>query len=466
MRFELCRAVARCQGRRLLQAMRSAPLPAAIVASLIFFAPIALARVGAMLGKELAPASATSVVATALVLGPCLAAAAAGAVLAISSPSRAGLGQQIAAGPCGDRSAIVAPLLLPVLLATVFVLPSLVALTVSLAGPLPGGHGAGLALSAGVLAAVCVGAVACEGAQIAARGTTSGLLAFGIGACAWMALGRAMGMTALGPLAPVGLALRGVVSPWVALAAACAVAVGLGYTWLVVASRRPERRHRTIRRRHFDAAWRFPIAASALSLVARRTDVRRASVAALGFGLTGALVAIIAGSASPGPFLLATTTTLLGSLVAALALFGILLSGSWMWLAAPRGLGSLAARAWLVGLVAAAIPVGFVGVCSAVTSGVDASTAGVVAVLVLMGTAVATIAGSLVPWRGDGIGDQLSAVTAFMVVALATSFAIGLVAPRLTTLGLPDPGIAIVLCGIFALGANAILVHRLHGGAR
>lgn len=466
MRFELCRAVARCQGRRLLEAIRSAPLPAAIVASLIVIAPIALARVGATLGDELAPTSAMPGVATALVLGPCLAAAAAGAVVAISSPTRAGLGQQIAAGPCGDRSAIVAPLLLPALLATVFVLPSLVALTVSLAGPLPGGHGAGLALSAAVLAAVGVGAVTTEGAQIAARGSLRGLLAFGVGVGAWLVLGKAMGMTALGPLAPVGFALRGVLSPWIALATACAGAVGLGYAWLVVVSRRPEPRPRTSRRRHFDAAWRFPISASASSLVTRRTDVRRASVAALGFGLTGALVAIVAGSASPGPFLLATTTTLLGSLVPALALFGILVSGSWVWLAAPRGLGSLAAKAWLVGLVAAVIPVGFVGVCTAIASGADGSTAGVVAVLVLMGTAVATITGSLVPWRGDGIGDQLSAVAAFMAVALATSFAIGLVAPRLTTLGLPDPGVAIVLCGFFSLGANAILVRRLRGGSR
>jgi hypothetical protein len=466
MRFELCRAVLRCQGRRLLEAIRSAPLPAAIVALLIVVAPMALARVGASLGDELAPTSATSGVATALVLGPCLAAAAVGAVIAISSPTRAGLGQQIAAGPCGDRSAIVAPLLLPALLATVVVLPSLVALTVSLAGPLPGGHGAGLALSAAVVAAVWAGAVATEGVQIAVRGATRGVLAFGVGVAAWIALGGAMGMTALGPLAPVGIALRGEVSPWVALATACAVAVGLGYAWLILVSRRPERRPRSTRRRHFDAAWRFPIAASASSLVTRRMDVRRASVAALGFGLTGALVAIVAGSASPGPFLLATTTTLLGSLVAALAVFGILLSGSWIWLAAPRGLGPLAARAWLVGLAAAAIPVGLVGVCTAVASGADAATAGVVAALVLMGTAVATITGSLVPWRGDGIGDQLSAVAAFMAVALATSFSIGLVAPQLTSLGLPDPGVAIALCGVFSLAANAIFVRRLRDGAR
>jgi len=466
MRFVLCRSVARCQARRLVAAVGSAPLPAAILVALVAGAPLALARVGAMLGNELAPAATTSGVATALVLGPCLAAAAAGAVIAASLPTRAGLGQQIAAGPFGDRSAVVAPLVLPAFLATFVVLPSLVALTVSLAGPLPGGHTAGLALSIAVLAAVPVGAIAAEGAQIAVRGRRRRLLAFGLGAGAWLGAGVAMRMAPLGPLAPVGLALRGVVSPWVALAAVWVVALGLGGTWIGVANRRPEPRLRATRRRHFEAAWRFPVSAAALSLVARRTDVRRASVAALGFGLTGATVAVVAGSPSPGPFLLATTTTLLGSLVASLALFGILVSGSWIWLAAPTGLRSLVATAWLVGLAAAAIPVGVVGVVAAIASGVDASMVGVVSVLVVMGAAVATITGSLVPWQGDGIGDQLSAVAAFMAVALATSLTIGLVAPRLKTVGLPDPGIAFLLCVAFSLLANAVLARRLEGGSR
>ncbi|MCY7304311.1 MAG: hypothetical protein LH654_15035, partial [Thermoleophilia bacterium] len=183
-------------------------------------------------------------------------------------------------------------------------------------------------------------------------------------------------------------------------------------------------------------------------------------------GLTGVVVAVVARAAPPGPFLLATTTTLLGSLVAALALFGILASGSWIWLGASRGLKSLAATAWLVGLSAAAIPVGVVGLAAGVASGADPSTTGVVFVLVVMGAAVATIAGSIVPWQGDGVGDQLSAVTMFMAVALATSFAIGLVAPRLTMLGLPDPGIAVLLCGVFSLLASATLVRRLEGRAR
>jgi hypothetical protein len=202
-----------------------------------------------------------------------------------------------------------------------------------------------------------------------------------------------------------------------------------------------------------------------VSLVARRTDVRRATGAALGFGLAGVAVAVLAGSASPGPFLLATTTTLLGSLVPALALFGLLAAGSWAWLAAPAGLRSLSATAWLVGLLAAAFPVGVVGVAAGLVSGVDRAAIGVVVVLVVMGVAVATITGSLVPWR-EGAGGQVSAVSAFMAVALATSFVVGLVAPRLTTLGLPGPGVAVLLCGSFSLLTNATLARRLRAEAR
>jgi len=200
--------------------------------------------------------------------------------------------------------------------------------------------------------------------------------------------------------------------------------------------------------------------------VTRRADIRWASVAALGFGLTGVVVAAVAGSTSPGPFLLATTTTLLGSLVAALALFGILASGAWIWLGAPSSLRSLAARAWLVGLTAAATPVVVVGIAAAIASGVDAPAAGVVSILVLLGAALATLAGSLVPWRDDGIGDQLSTVAAFMALALAISFAIGLVAPRLAALGLPDPAIAVLLCGVFSVLAVATLIRRLEAGGR
>jgi len=444
----------------------AAPLPAAIVAVLVAVAPLLLARVGAALGNELAPSVASSGVGAALVLGPCLAAAAAGGVLAASLPTRALLGQQIGAGPFSDRSAVVAPLLLPAILATLVVVPSLGALTASLAGPFPGGRIAGLALGVAILAAVVAGAIAAEGIEIAMRGRRRGLLGIGIGLGAWMAVGEAIGNAPLGPLAAVGLALEGTVSSWVAFGIASVVALSLGSVWVGLASRRPERRPRSVPRRHLEVVWRLPAPAAASSLVARRLDVRHATIGALGFGSVGALVAVVGGAPSPGPFLLATTTTLLGSLVAALATFGILASGSWIWLGAPRSLRSIAAVAWLVGLSAAAIPVGAIAAVAAIISGVDGHTAGVVTVLVVTGAAVATIAGSLVPWRGEGVGDQLSSVGACIAVALALSLVIGLIAPRLTTVGLPDPGIAAALCVLLSALANTVVVQRLRAGAR
>ena len=87
MHFVLCRAVARCQARRLRAAARPLRSPRRSRWSLVAFAPLVLARVGETLGSELAGAVTSSRVATALVLGPCLAAAASGAVLAIVAPA-------------------------------------------------------------------------------------------------------------------------------------------------------------------------------------------------------------------------------------------------------------------------------------------------------------------------------------------------------------------------------------------
>lgn len=466
MRFVLSRSVARCQARRLRVVAAAAPLPAAIVVITVALAPVALSRVGEALGNELGSAFTSSEVTTALVVGPCLAAAAAGAVLAVSLPMRAGLGQQIAAGPCGDRSAIGAGLLLPSVLAALIVLPSLLSLSLALAGAFPGGYPAGLALSAAILAAVPAGAVVAEGVQIVVRGRRVRLLGMGIGLVAWIATGFAIGATPLGLLAPVSFALLGTVSAWIALGAAGATAIGLGIAWILLAASRPEQRSCATRRRHFDIAWRFPVPTAASSLIVRRSDVRQANIAALGFGATGALVAVSSGAEPPGPFLLATTTTLLGSLVASLAGWGALATGAWMWLGAPRGRRAIAAIVWQSGLVAAAVPVCFIAVIVAFGSGLDWRTVGVVAVLVVVGTAIATITGSLVPWQGDGIGDQLSSFAAFVAVAIATSCIVGLIVPRLTGLGLPDPAIAILLCVLLSCVAIASLLRRLELGER
>jgi len=465
MRFALSRAVAGCQARRLRTIVAGAPIPSAIVVAVVALAPLALARVGSALGSELADGLDSPAITDALVLGPCLAAAAAGGVLAASVPTRDALGQQIAAGPIGNRSVTCSLILLPATLAALVCVPALVAFALSVASSSPGGQAAGLPLGAAILAAVPVGAVVAEGLKIAAWGHRIRLLGLGLGLGAWVVAGRAVGATPLGFLAPVSLALRGAAPAWVALLVACLVAVSFGTAWIILASTRPERRSRARERRHVAAAWWFPVPAAAFSLLARRADVRHANVAAIAFAVVGLMVAVAGGTPPPGPFLLAGTTTLMGSLVVALVGFGVLANGSWIWLGAPRNRGSLAAMTWLLSLAAAMAPVAAVGALAAVASGVDRSTTGVVVVLTVVGTAVATVAGSLVPWRGEAIGDQFSSVAAFVAVAIATSLAVGLVAPRLTALGLNDPEVAILLCCLSSFAAVGTLARRLTTGA-
>ncbi len=466
MRFALSRAVARCQTRRLSAIASTAPLPAAVVFGLVVCAPFVLARVGRALGAELASSVISPELASALVLGPCLAAAAAGAVVAASLPPRAALGQQIAAGPVDARAALAASLLLPATLAALVVLPPLLALSLTLASSLPGGRASGLALVAAILSAAPVGAVAVEGVQIAWRGPRVRLVPFGAGLAAWLVIGSVAGVIALGPLAPAALALRSAGSVWVALVVSGLATIVLAGAWIVLAAQRREPRSRATPRRHVGAFWRRPIRAAVVALVWRRKDVRRGAVASACFGAAGAAAAVASSAAPPGPLLLATTTTLLGALVAALVGWGGLACGLWLWRGAPRGRRTIATTTWLAGLVAVATPVALVGAAAAAWSGVDRQTVGVVSVLTVTGAAVATFAGSLVPWRGDGLGDQVSSLSAFAALAIGTSLGVGVVAPRLAGAGVPDPVTAAVLCLLVSGLAVVTLVRRLEGEGR
>jgi hypothetical protein len=466
MRFALSRAVARCQIRRLSAIASTTPLPTAIGLGLAVVAPLVLARIGRALGAELASSVTSRELATALVLGPCLTAAAAGAVAAVALPPRAALGQQIAAGPIDALSARGASLLLPAALAALVVLPSLLSLSLAVATSFPGGWASGLALVAAIVSAAPVGAVAVEGVQVALRGPRLRLLPFGVGLAAWLAVGRIAGVIPLGPLAPAALALRSAASLWVALAVSGLTTIVLGGAWIVLAAEQREPRSRATRRRHFSAVWRRPLPAAAVALVWRRADVRRGAVASACFGAAGAGAAVASSAASPGPFLLATTTTLLGALVAALAGWGALVPGLWLWQGAPRGRRTIATTTWLAGLVGVAAPVALVGAVAAASSGVDRQTIGVVTILAVTGAAVATLAGALVPWRMDGLGDQVSSLSAFAAVALGASLVVGVVAPRLAGAGVPDSATATALCLLASGLAVSILLRRLEGKGR
>ena len=472
----LCNAVARCHCRRLRAAAAAAPLPAALVGVLVVLAPTALVRVGRAVGGALVGAAGDPGVTDGVVLGPLLAASVAGAALALSLPERSAFGQQLAAGPFGDLAVVCASLLVPALVAAFTVVPSLVAVCVGLALELPGGPSSGVALAIATLAGIPAGAVVAEGGLAAARGRPRRALAVTGGALAWFAACLASGGGALGPLAPVGGSLGGSVPGWLAILLGAGTAVVLGLAWVGLAATRPAKRmpgarggsHRLSPGRALgggssrESGLVIPVAVAVL--VSRRDDVRLATVGAVGFGTAGIAVARSSGVPTPTGFLLATTTALLGSLLGALAACGILLQGRWLWLGGSRGTAAVTRAACLVGLVGSALPVALVGAFAAVATGVSWGALGFVSALVVLGSAAALAAGGLVPWSGEGVGDQLATFAALATVAIATSLAIGIVAPRLVAAGLPGPAVALLACAALLGAAGTAMWHRLEAG--
>ena len=465
MRSALYSAVARCHARRLGKTVATAPLPAAIVAILVVLAPFALVRVGRAVGGELSGVIGTGGVADALVLGPVLAAAVAGAALAVSLPGRSALGQQVAAGPSGGSAVIVAGLLVPVLMGALTVLPSLVAVCVAVGGELPGGRTAGVALAVATVAAVPAGAVLAEGVLAAARRRRRPAIAIAGGAVTWALIGLATGAAPLGPLAPVGAALRGSASAWLALAAVCGALVALALAWVSLAAARPVKRSRTARSaRRLVRGKRFAVPAAMAVLLTRRDDVRFATIGALGFGAAGIVIAGAAAAPAPTPFLLATTTALLGSILCSLAMCGVLLHGRWLWMGGPGDRHVIGRAACLIGLAGSALPVAVVGAGAMVSTGAPWGAVGVVAGIVIVGSATALVAGALVPWSSEGVGDQLTTFAVLAALAIATFVTVGVVAPRLVSFGLPDMVVVAVVCGT-SMGAALHALGRRLGAA-
>ena len=464
MHSTLCEAVARCHLRRLRGVAASAPLPAAIVALVVVTAPVILFRLGGAVGDEVADSIGAAGVSDALVLGPLLAAAVAGAALAVATPSRSALGDQVAAGPSGAAIAVVALTLVPAAAGWIVVVPSLIALCAGLAHALPGGVAGGVALAAATLAAVPAGAVVAEGGLAAGRRHRRQAVAVGLGGLGWVVVGLAFGAGPLGPLALVPPALRGAGSPWLALGMSSSVGIGLSAAWVVLAATRAEPRSRC-RGVGRSSRRRLPAPIAAVVLLARRTDLRLATLGAGLFGLAGSALAAATGAPPPASFLLGTTTALLGSLLCPLVVGGVLDGGRWLWRGAPVPSGAIARSFALASTLAAALPVAAVGSVAAVASGARAGIAGVVAALVVAGSCVALLAGALLPWRGTGAGDQMTTIAAFAAIAIAASLAVGLIAPRLVSLGVPDAAVVVAICALLLAGAVAALDRRLEAGS-
>jgi hypothetical protein len=58
----------------------------------------------------------------------------------------------------------------------------------------------------------------------------------------------------------------------------------------------------------------------------------------------------------------------------------------------------------------------------------------------------------------------MTTIAAFAAMAIAASLAVGLVAPRLVSLGVPDAVVAVAICVLFLAAALAALDRRLEAG--
>ena len=177
-----------------------------------------------------------------------------------------------------------------------------------------------------------------------------------------------LGAAALGPLGLVPSALRGAGSPWLAVGASGGMGIGLAAAWVGLAAGRAEPRSRRPAAGR-SGRRRLPASVAASVLLARRSDLRLATLGASAFGLAGVALAAAGDAPPPAPFLLGTTTALLGSLLCPLVVGGVLDDGRWLWRCAPVRSGAIARSFALASTGAAALPVAVVGGVAAVVSG-------------------------------------------------------------------------------------------------
>ena len=228
MHSTLCEAVARCHLRRLRGVAAAAPLPAAIVALVVVTAPVVLFRLGGAVGDEVAGSIGTAGVSDALVLGPLLAAAVAGAALAVAAPPRSALGYQVAAGPPGAAIAVVGAHARP----RGCRLDRGRAVSAS-----PSAPGSRVPFPAELQAALRSlrrrsppfppAPSSPKAGSPPGAGSTAARSPWVSGCLGWLVVGLALGAGPLGPLALVPPALRGAGSPWLALGVSSGVGIGL-----------------------------------------------------------------------------------------------------------------------------------------------------------------------------------------------------------------------------------------------
>ncbi len=463
MAWLLCRAVVRCQRRRILALLGDNPAAWALALALVAAAPWLLSRMGEAVGDDLGPTLGDVATARAVVVAPLLAGLATGAALAVGSAGRVALGTQLAAGPVGERAAAVACVLAPIAVVGTIASPFALAFALPLGSGTPGGALAGVGLLAAGLVAVSAGALIAESALHLRAGAWLSALPVAALAVVWAGVGKALGSPLLGPLGPAGSALAGQRHPIAAIALGLLAAGIATWAWVELLVRRPPRAAAPGRSGRLRPHRRLPVAlaVAAVALLCRRADIRLGILAAVFFGLGGVVLGRRAGVPPPAPLQLGASSALLGAALGPLAVGGILLRGRWLWAASPRGRVGAVAALCTTSVAALLGAPGLVGMAAALASGATLRAVlelGFVAGLV---AAAAVAAGAVVPWRGVAIGDQVASIGAFGIGLAGLSSLAGIAGPRLVEEGIPALLSAVLVLVAATGGAAGLLVVRL-----
>ena len=287
----------------------------------------------------------------------------------------------------------------------------------------------------------------------------------GIAVPAWIALGVSLGAAPLGPLALVATALEPHRLTLARLRGVGWRGVGLATAWVALAASRAEPRSRRRAAGHASRGAcrrRSPRARAARA----ETDLRLATRALPPSGSPAPCWPPITDARSPAPFLLGTTTALLGSVLCPLVVGGVLGDGP---LALAKRAGAeqrdragrsrsraparrrSRSRSWACGAEsprAAARE-------SPASSPRSSSSA--------RGSRCSRCA--LLPWRGSGAGDQLTTIAAFAAIAIAASLRRRRWSPRGSwRSACPTPVIVVAIGVALLTAAIAALDHRLGAG--
>lgn len=449
MRLPLARAVGRATGRALRARAAESHLVGGALAVAAVVGPLAGLLAGRALGPVLGPALDDVAVARAFVAGLVLTALSAGFALGVTVPGLASLGPQVAAAGATALDRAAAVLLWPlglVLLVGLLALPA----ALPVVAATPGGVAALPALAVGVLGALCVGGAVAAGARCKGAARRGGM-ALAAGALASsLALPGAVTAGALGDRRdPVEAALVAAPGALLALVA-----------WGLLVAHPTEGSVRAGRARRLPRSSLGAVPVAVARILTGRAELRAALGGGCLLGIAGLGLARVSAAPASSGILLGTSGAVLAAAPCGLAVGGAVREAAHVWRLAPGR--ALVAGGWLVASGAVMLtPVIVVCVAALLADRDAAEGAGVALALATGAWSAAVVAGTVVPWRADGMAEQAASLGAFAVLCAAISLTLAVVGPRLAGTGVPSALTACAVVVLLVAGALGSLVQLL-----